>query len=112
MSSRIVFCIILFGSVLLFQGFSASYTSFLSVTTQLKPFETVEQLYSDTDYKVGTREGVAAAAMFRTIHEPWSGKLIDERWEDSKGLEVAIEKMKKSTYGFMDATQTMLYELS
>jgi len=65
MSSRIVFCIILFGSVLLFQGFSASYTSFLSVTTQLKPFETVEQLYSDTDYKVGTREGVAAAAMFR-----------------------------------------------
>ena len=55
----------LFSSVILFQNFAASYTSFLSVVTQFTPFKNFEQLYLDTDYMIGTREGVAMYGMFK-----------------------------------------------
>ena len=54
-----------FSSVVLFQNFAASYTSFLSVVTQFTPFENFEQLYKNTDYMIGTRKGVAMYGMFK-----------------------------------------------
>ena len=44
-------------SVVLFENFGASYTSFLSVVTQSTPFQTSEELYSNTQYKIGDKGG-------------------------------------------------------
>ena len=64
-STRIVFLIIFLGSVLLFQNFSASYTSFLSVVTEYKPFDGMQSLYEDTEFDVGTPEGWVTVEMFK-----------------------------------------------
>ena len=55
---------ILLSSVVLFQNFAASYTSFLSVVAPLEPFDSVKTLWSDTNTIIGTREGVAMYDMF------------------------------------------------
>ena len=86
---RIVFILILYSSVVLFQNFAASYTSFLSVINQadnyrrsfnkilaiklfkIKPFETISQLYSDTGYTAGTLEGTVGGQIFKVT---WSLK--------------------------------------
>ena len=70
LSTRVVFTLILFGGVVLFQNFAASYTSFLSVVTLYEPFENVETLYKLTKYTVGTRAGSA-------LHEMFKVKLFD-----------------------------------
>ena len=64
-STRIVFLIIFLGSVLLFQNFSASYTSFLSVVTEFQPFDGIQNLYEDTEFEVGTPEGWVTREMFK-----------------------------------------------
>ena len=63
-STRIIFAMILLSSVVLFQNFAASYTSFLSVVAPLEPFDSVKTLWSDTNTIIGTREGVAMYDMF------------------------------------------------
>ena len=63
-STRIVFAIIFFGSVVLFQNFSASYTSFLAVVAEKQPFDSLQTLYEDTNFKIGTPAGWATVEMF------------------------------------------------
>ena len=55
----------LMASVILFQNFAASYTSFLSVVTLYQPFDNIKTLYTDTEYLVGTRQGSAIYDMFK-----------------------------------------------
>jgi len=62
---RIIVFFILSSSVILFQNFAASYTSFLSVVKPYKPFADIEDLYKDTDIIIGTRKGVAMFDLFK-----------------------------------------------
>ena len=57
----------MFGGVLLFQNFSASYTSFLAVTTEYKPFNSLQDLLENTDYSIGTPKGYATKEMFQVL---------------------------------------------
>lgn len=57
----------IFGGVLLFQNFSASYTSFLAVTTEYKPFTSLQDLLENTDYFIGTPKGYATREMFQVL---------------------------------------------
>ena len=52
-------------SVVLFENFGASYTSFLSVVTQATPFQTVEELYTNTQYKIGDKGGTNQRINFK-----------------------------------------------
>ena len=52
-------------SVVLFENFGASYTSFLSVVSQSKPFDSVEELYTKTDYKIGDKGGTNQKINFK-----------------------------------------------
>ena len=65
LSTRIIFAMIFFGCVIIFQNFSASYTSFLAVITEKQPFTDLQTLYQDTDFTIGTPEGWATIEMFR-----------------------------------------------
>ena len=66
-SSRVIFTLVIFGGVLLFQNFSASYTSFLAVTTEYKPFDSLQDLLENTDYLIGTPKGYATKEMFQVL---------------------------------------------
>ena len=57
-SSRLIFLIMFLASLLLFNVFSASYTSFLSVVQTARPFSTIQEL-EGTEYKVGGPPGSA-----------------------------------------------------
>ena len=50
-------------SVVLFENYSASYTSFLSVVNEAKPFETLDQL-EKSSFMVGAQMGTAYKNMF------------------------------------------------
>ena len=63
-STRMVYLFMFLCSVVLFESFSASYTSFLSVVTQATPFETLTQL-EDTSFVVGAMEGGTIRTLFR-----------------------------------------------
>ena len=60
---RMVFFFMFLSSVVLFESFSASYTSFLSVINQAQPFENIDQL-EKTSYTVGAQAGTAYRSMF------------------------------------------------
>ena len=62
-----IFTLVIFGGVLLFQNFSASYTSFLAVTTEYKPFTSLQDLLENTDYFIGTPKGYATREMFQVL---------------------------------------------
>ena len=64
LSTRIVFLLMFISSVFLFENFSASYTSFLSVVSPTEPFTSVEEL-EQTNYVIGAMEGGATQMMFR-----------------------------------------------
>ena len=52
------------GSVIIFENFNASYTSFLSVVNQAKPFHTIEEL-DQTGLTIGAAKGTAFQTMFK-----------------------------------------------
>ena len=62
-STRMIFIYMMVASVVLFENFSASYTSFLSVVTQAKPFETIAGL-EQTSFTIGAQAGTAYRTMF------------------------------------------------
>ena len=64
LSTRTIFFMIFLISVYVLQAFSASYTSFLSVAKQLKPFNTIEDLYTNTDFRIGSTLGTADFELF------------------------------------------------
>ena len=68
-STRMIFFSMLLGSVYILQTFSASYTSFLSVVTEHKPFETFEDLYKNTNFKIGAISGGAEKEIFTVYKE-------------------------------------------
>ena len=65
-SSRMVFLFMFLASVVLFESFSASYTSFLSVVKEAQPFETISEL-EQTSYLIGAQSGTAFQSMFSVI---------------------------------------------
>ena len=60
-----LFLMMMLTSVVLFENFGASYTSFLSVVTQSKPFDSVEELYTKTEYKIGDKGGTNQKINFK-----------------------------------------------
>ena len=66
-STRMLFLMMMLTSVVLFENFGASYTSFLSVVSQSKPFDSVEELYSKTEYKIGDKGGTNQKINFKVI---------------------------------------------
>ena len=66
-STRIIFALIIFGSVAIFQNFSASYTSFLAVVKEAQPFTSSEDLYLNTEYIIGTPDGWATKDILKVI---------------------------------------------
>ena len=55
-----------FSSVVLFESFNASYTSFLSVISFTKPFDTMAEL-EQTNFDIGGIGGAATKAMFGVV---------------------------------------------
>ena len=64
-STRLLFLLMMVTSVVLFENFGASYTSFLSVVTPSVPFRTVEELYTNTEYKIGDKGGTNQRINFK-----------------------------------------------
>ena len=62
-STRLVFVYMMLASVVLFENYSASYTSFLSVINEAKPFENIDQL-EKSPFTVGAQMGTAYQNMF------------------------------------------------
>ena len=62
-----MFAIFLFSGVILFQNFAASYTSYLSVVKEHTPFDSIQSLYEDTDFIIGTNNGTAYFEMFKVL---------------------------------------------
>ena len=50
-------------SVIIFENYAASFTSFLSVVKLFTPFETLEDLYKKTSYKIGSIQGTSYKSM-------------------------------------------------
>ena len=63
-STRLVFVYMMLASVVLFENYSASYTSFLSVVNEAKPFDTLDKL-EQSPFTVGAQMGTAYQNMFR-----------------------------------------------
>ena len=66
-STRVVFFCIMASNVVFFEYYSASYTSFMSVVKVASPFETVEDLYSKTNYKLGSLQGTSFKTQFNVM---------------------------------------------
>ena len=63
LSTRIIFLIMFYSSVMLFNAFSASYTSFLSVVQVAQPFNSISEL-EKTDYIIGGPSGSSYKSNF------------------------------------------------
>ena len=63
LTARIVFIYMMLASVVLFESFNASYTSFLSVVNIFNPFQTLQDL-EQTSFIIGAQEGTAYRNMF------------------------------------------------
>ena len=75
LSTRTIFFMIFLISVYVLQAFSASYTSFLSVAKQLKPFNTIEDLYTNTNFRIGSTLGTADFELF-SVKKPEENKFF------------------------------------
>ena len=122
-----MFAIFLFSGVILFQNFAASYTSYLSVVKEHTPFDSIQSLYEDTDFIIGTNNGTAYFEMFKVlpkirlfyVHEfiyfqptnNFSTLLTEERWKWSESFESALDNIRGGQYAFMQSTQAMLRKL-
>jgi hypothetical protein len=66
-STRLVFFCIMISNVVFFEYYSASYTSFMSVVKIASPFETVEDLYTKTNYNIGSLKGTSFKTQFNVM---------------------------------------------
>ena len=127
-STRLIFLIMFVASLVLFNVFSASYTSFLSVVQTAKPFSTIQELEA-TDYKVGGPPGSAYTINFevsqghpltrsftwlifvlKPLDRPASSNIVNTRWVTTTNME-AFQKMKTENYAFIQASQAIYQEL-
>ena len=118
----------LVASLILFNVFSASYTSFLSVVKTAQPFPTIQELEA-TDYKVGGPPGSAYKINFEVSHghpltrtstllnflvnpldRPASSNIVRTRWVTRTNME-AFQKMKTEKHAFIQASQAIYQEL-
>jgi hypothetical protein len=66
-STRVIFFCMMASNVVFFEYYSASYTSFMSVVKVASPFETVEDLYTKTNYKLGSLKGTSFKTQFNVM---------------------------------------------
>ena len=69
-ATRLIFLLMMFSSVFIFENYSASYTSALSVVNMKKPFSSVAELGSKTSFSLGAEQGTAFRTMFEAIRQP------------------------------------------
>ena len=81
-----------FSSVFLFESFNASYTSFLSVISFTKPFETMAEL-EQTDFEIGGIGGGATRTMFGVEHKCCKTCLDFWFWSDIQCGEQEVGKL-------------------
>ena len=108
-------------NVVFFEYYSASYTSFMSVVKVASPFQSVEDLYLKTNYKLGSLKGTSFKTQFN-VRKPYfclisnmilkAGselykKVTKERWIDVDDYNHALDKMENEEFAFLDAAQTM-----
>ncbi len=64
-SSRILFIIVFISSWLVWNAYNATLTSFLSVKVEKLPFQSFEEMVSNTDYKIVTADSIAVLDAFK-----------------------------------------------
>ena len=113
----------MFGSVVLFENFNASYTSFLSVVSEAKPFHTIEEL-DQTGLTIGAAKGTAFQTMFKVgklvivpalmktiiqeLSKPTSERLaLGSRWDWAVSYRDGVERAITENYAFMGGVQTV-----
>ena len=57
MSTRLVFLVMMISSVVIFENYSASFTAFLSVVKLSLPFDSLDDLYTGTSFRLGSLAG-------------------------------------------------------
>ena len=67
-TARMIFIYMMVASVILFESFNASYTSFLSVVNIFNPFQTLQDL-EQTNFIIGAQELTAYRNMFIVSEE-------------------------------------------
>ena len=88
-------------SMILFNMFSASYTSFLSVIRVASPFSSIPEL-AKTDYKIGAPPGSTYKTNFEALLRPLSTTLVANRWDDVESSAAAINKIKEEKFAYME----------
>ena len=63
-STRVAWLAVLFAMTTLFAAYAAMMTAVLSVTNVVMPFDDVQGMYRDTDYKLGSVENTAFDSLF------------------------------------------------
>ena len=108
-------------SVVIFENYSASYTSFLSVVQMEEPFKSVLELYSKTGFNIGSMKGSAYRTnfeVFKFSFDSWpintlqnggtfNVKVANERWLDVDDMKAGIEEAKQSKFAFITASQSV-----
>ena len=96
-------------SMILFNMFSASYTSFLSVVRVASPFSSIPEL-ALTDYKIGAPPGSTYKTNFEALLRPLSTTLVATRWDDVESSAAAINKIKEEKFAYMEV-MNMIYNI-
>ena len=90
-----------FSSMILFNMFTASYTSFLSVVRVATPFSSIQEL-ALTDYKIGAPPGSTYKTNFEALLRPVTTMMVDTRWEGVESSAAAINKIKQEKLVYME----------
>lgn len=90
-------------SMILFNMFSASYTSFLSVVRVASPFSSIPEL-ALTDYKIGAPPGSTYKTNFEALLRPLTSEMVATRWDEVESSAAAIAKIKEEKFAYMEVT--------
>ena len=105
-STRISIITILFATLVVFAAYSASLTSFLAVFKVSLPFEGIESMYYETNYKMGSIRNTAFDNMFRLGNE-LDRKIYKERQEYVGSVSEGLEKSMNEEFAFLWDSGTM-----
>ena len=100
-STRLTFITIYVISVIVFALYSASLTSFLLVIKLGQPFDDLETLYRDTDYKIGSVSGTLYPATWYQQGDELEQRVYRERYEEVPSIKAGLEKALTENYAFV-----------
>ena len=106
-------------SVVIFEMYAASYTAFLAVSKLASPFDSLEDMYENTDYRIGAivstpfKDIITGVGLEVEAEEAGSmqagdqnmARLVEERWQEVKSTEEGVQRMLQGGYGFLNPVQ-------